>query len=282
MPQIVAVTDPADPRIDAYRDIRERDLVGRDELFVAEGRVVLAMLIASTMFRAQSLFIAAHRLDTLADLIAPVPDDVPVFAVAQDVMDGIAGFPLHRGILAIGRRLETPDADTLLARIAGDGDVLLLSGIGNHDNIGGIFRNAAAFGARAILLDADCCDPLYRKAIRVSVGAALLVPFARLARGEEPIALLERNGFAPIALSPSGAGTLAEHRPARRNAVLLGAEGPGLAPGAARAHDQRPHSDGTRLRFAQRRDDERHRASPSRKRQAYRRLGKSAGDIADQ
>jgi len=230
MPLIVAITDLADPRIDAYRDIRERDLVGRDGLFVAEGRVVLAMLIASQAFRPQSLLIAAHRLDALAELIAPLPDEVPVFAVAQAVMDGIAGFPLHRGILAIGRRIETPDADTLLAGLEGDGDVLLLSGIGNHDNMGGLFRNAAAFGARAILLDADCCDPLYRKAIRVSVGAALLVPFAKLTRDEDPVALLERHGFAPIALSPSGATTLADYRPALRNAVLLGSEGPGLAP----------------------------------------------------
>jgi len=230
MPHIVAITDPADPRIDAYRDIRERDLVGRDSLFVAEGRVVLAMLVASAAFRAQSLLIAAHRLEALADLIALLPDSVPVFAVAQAVMDGIAGFPLHRGILAIGQRVATPDADTLLGTLEGDGDVLLLSGIGNHDNMGGLFRNAAAFGTRAILLDADCCDPLYRKAIRVSVGAALLVPFAKLARDEEPVALLERHGFVPITLSPSGATTLADYRPARRNAVLLGSEGPGLDP----------------------------------------------------
>jgi tRNA G18 (ribose-2'-O)-methylase SpoU len=230
MPTIVSITDPADPRIDAYRDIRERDLVGRDGLFVAEGRVVLAMLIASAAFRPQSLLIAAHRLDSLADLIAPLPDDAPVFAVTQGVMDGIAGFPLHRGILAIGQRIATPDADMLLAGIAGDGDVLLLSGIGNHDNMGGLFRNAAAFGVRAILLDADCCDPLYRKAIRVSVGAALLVPFAKLARDEDSLALLARHGFAPIALSPSGATTLADYRPQRRNAVLLGSEGPGLDP----------------------------------------------------
>ncbi len=230
MPSIVAITDPVDPRINAYRDIRERDLVGRDGLFVAEGRVVLAMLVASPAFQAQSLLIAEKRLDTLADLIAPLPDDVPVYAVAQAVMDGIAGFPLHRGILAIGRRIATPDADTLLGRIEGDGDVLLLSGIGNHDNMGGLFRNAAAFGVRAILLDSNCCDPLYRKAIRVSVGAALLVPFAKLARDEDPVALLDRHGFSPIALSPSGATTLADYRPQRRNAVLLGSEGPGLDP----------------------------------------------------
>jgi tRNA G18 (ribose-2'-O)-methylase SpoU len=119
--------------------------------------------------------------------------------------------------------------DALLAGLAGDGDVLVLSGIANHDNIGGIFRNAAAFGVKAVLLDSDCCDPLYRKAIRVSVGAVLLVPFARLAPGEDPLALVERHGFAPLALSPAGTTLLSEIHPEPRQALLLGAEGPGLA-----------------------------------------------------
>jgi tRNA G18 (ribose-2'-O)-methylase SpoU len=230
MPTIVPIDDPADPRIDAYRAIRERDLVGRDGMFVAEGKVVVAMLIASHAYRPLSLLVAAHRLDALADLIAPLPEDVPLFAASQPVIDAIAGFPLHRGILAIGRRIATPTADTLLGGLPAEADILLLSAIANHDNMGGIFRNAAAFGAKAVLLDADCCDPLYRKAIRVSVGAALLVPFARMSRDEDPLALLDRHGFAPIALSPSGRGTLAALVPQARNAVLLGAEGPGLPP----------------------------------------------------
>jgi tRNA G18 (ribose-2'-O)-methylase SpoU len=196
---------------------------------VAEGQVVLAMLIAAAAYRPQSLLIAAHRLPALADLIEPLGDDVPVYAAEQRVLDAIAGFPLHRGILAIGKRIDTPDAGTLLARLPDEADVLLLSAIANHDNIGGIFRNAAAFGVKAILLDADCCDPLYRKAIRVSVGAALLVPFARIAREDDPLALLDRHGFTALALSPSGATTLSKAPVAQRNAVLLGAEGPGLS-----------------------------------------------------
>ena len=226
----VTVTDPADPRIAAYRDIRDRDIVGRDGLFVAEGKVVLAMLLASATHAPVSLLIAAHRIAQLADLLSTVPAGVPVFAAAQPVLDAIAGFPLHRGILAIGRRIDPPDADMLLGAVHGPATILLLSAIANHDNLGGIFRNAAAFGVPAILLDADCCDPLYRKAIRVSVGAALLVPHARIARGVDPLALLARHGFSPIALSPSGTTTLARHRPAARTAVLLGAEGPGLDP----------------------------------------------------
>ncbi|QAY78766.1 RNA methyltransferase [Sphingosinicella sp. BN140058] len=230
MPNVVTIDDPADIRIAAYRDIRERDLVGRDGLFVAEGQVVLEKLIDSRWYHPQSLLIAAKRLDALAALLARLPDDVPVFAASQRVVDGVAGFPLHRGILAIGARSETSSAETLLAGLPADADVLLLSAIANHDNVGGIFRNAAAFGIAAVLLDADCCDPLYRKAIRVSVGASLLVPFARLGRGEDPLDLLARHRFHTVALSPAGAAILSDWAPQRRNAVLLGAEGPGLSP----------------------------------------------------
>ncbi len=227
---IVSVSDPADPRIEAYRQIRERDLVGRQGLFVAEGKVVLEKLLGSSRFSPLSLLIAEHRLGGLSDLVAQVPEDVPLFAAPQAVLDHVAGFPLHRGILAIGRRTDTPSADALLARLPERALVLVLCGIANHDNMGGIFRNAAAFGADAILLDPECCDPLYRKSIRVSVGAALLVPFARIAREEDVLALIDRHGFSPLALSPSGDRELAELSPAARTAVLLGAEGPGLSP----------------------------------------------------
>jgi tRNA G18 (ribose-2'-O)-methylase SpoU len=232
MPSIFPIANPEDPRIEAYRDIRERDLVGRRGLFVAEGKVVVEKLLSSIAYRPLSLLIAAKRVGTLNAMLARVPEEVPVFAGEQAVIDGIAGFPVHRGILAIGRRLQCPTADALLGRLVREGgspvDVLFLSGIANHDNIGGIFRNAAAFGAKAVLLDPDCCDPLYRKAIRVSVGASLIVPFARLEPGEDAPALFERHDFASVALSPLGETLLTDWRPAARNAVLLGAEGPGL------------------------------------------------------
>jgi len=229
MPTIISVDDPGDPRLEPYRDIKERDLVGRHGLFVAEGKVVLEKLAASGSFELLSLLVAAKRVETLAPLIAGLPQAVPVYAAAQPVIDRVAGFPLHRGILGIGRRTANPDGEALLAQVDGDGDVLLLSAIANHDNMGGIFRNAAAFGAKAVLLDSDCCDPLYRKAIRVSVGATLLVPFARLAPGEDAVALLGRHGFAPLALSPAGTMPLSQLTPGARNALILGAEGPGLA-----------------------------------------------------
>ncbi len=216
MPTILAISDADDPRLHPYRDIRERDLVQREGLFIAEGRVVLAMLIASPLYRPRSILIAEHRLASLEDLLAPLDDTVPVYTAPQAVLDGITGFAVHRGILAIGHRTEAPSARALLDRLPpGGGDVLLLSAIANHDNMGGIFRNAAAFGAQAIFLDADCCDPLYRKAIRVSVG--------------DPVELFEDHDFAPLALSPAGATTLAAVPAGRRHAVMLGAEGPGLS-----------------------------------------------------
>ena len=228
MARLVPIDDPDDPRTSPYRDVQERDLVGREGLLIAEGEVVLTVLVRRAPERVVSLLIAAKRVATLADRIAALPDDVPVYVVQQAVMDGIAGFHLHRGILALGRRgTETP-ADQLLAGTGTRARVVALFGIANHDNMGGIFRNAAAFGADAVFLDADCCDPLYRKAIRVSVGAALTVPFTRLARGEDALALFRRHGFVPLALSPAGATRLADLSPPARAAVLLVAEGPGL------------------------------------------------------
>lgn len=229
MPKLIEIDELADPRIDVYRDIRERDLVGRANLFVAEGKVVVEKLVECDLHRPLSLLIARKRVDALLPLLSRLADDIPVYVAAQAVIDAIAGFPMHRGILAIGRRTDMRTADDLLAACGARATVLVLAGIANHDNLGGIFRNAAAFGVSAILLDADCCDPLYRKAIRVSVGATLLVPFAQIPRDDDPVALLVRHGFDPVALSPAGDSLLTNWRPGPRTAVLFGAEGPGLS-----------------------------------------------------
>lgn len=210
--------------------MRERDLVGRQGLFVAEGEVVVRVLSRSAVCEPVSLLLAEKRVEALGDVIEGLPEGTPVYVAAQAVMDQIVGFPIHRGILALGRRRETPSADELLARLRSSALVLALCGIGNHDNMGGLFRNAAAFGVDAVLLDSHCCDPLYRKAIRVSVGAALLTPFARLSAGEDIVALLERYGVTPVALSPAGDTRLAQLAREPRMAAILGSEGPGLAP----------------------------------------------------
>src|SRR5690606_35019687 len=215
----------------AYRDVRERDLVGRQGHFIAEGEVVLRVLLTRAVHRARSLLVAGNRFDSLGDLLALVPAQVPVYRAAPAVMDAIVGFHIHRGILALGERAPMPDTAELLARLPEEALVVIGLGIANHDNVGGIFRNAAAFGAAAVLLDRASCDPLYRKAIRVSVGASLVVPSVRIAEGDDVVALLERHGFVPFALSPSGATPLARLTRPARAAVLLGTEGPGLPAG---------------------------------------------------
>lgn len=224
-----SITDPDDPRIAGYRHIRERDLRGRDGLYVAEGEVVLAKVLHNSRHRLESLLIAEKRIDTLADLLAKVPDDVPIYAASQPVLDAIAGFPLHRGILALARPPAPMSAEALLSALPEQAVVLALMGIANHDNLGGIFRNAAGFGVDAVILDDTCCDPLYRKAIRVSVGATLLVPYATLHRGEDMLTLLERHTFTTLSLSPAGNTPLSQVRRAPRTALLLGSEGPGLS-----------------------------------------------------
>ncbi|MDP2009395.1 MAG: RNA methyltransferase [Phenylobacterium sp.] len=226
-PPIILIDDPADPRVAAYRDVRERDLVGREGLFVAEGEVVLNVLARSGLCEPVSLMIARKRVAGLAPLIAQMPDEVPVYSASQEAMDAVVGFHIHRGILALGRRRAAPGAADMLAGLGEGSLVLALSGIANHDNMGGLFRNAAAFGVDAVLLDTDCCDPLYRKAIRVSVGAVLATPFAT-AQGDL-LDALGAAGFETVALSPGGDRRLVDLRRASKTAVLLGAEGPGLA-----------------------------------------------------
>lgn len=228
MPVFIPIDDPADPRLEAYRDIRERDLVGRRGLFVAEGETVLRVLAGQDRFRPLSVLIAPKRQAKLAPILDALPADTPVYLASQPVLDGIVGFELHRGILAIAEKPATTTADELLAGLPAEAMVVALVGISNHDNMGGLFRNAAGFGVEAVLLDPTCCDPLYRKAIRVSVGGVLRVPYARLDEDEDLIGLLERHGFAPVALSPSGETALSRLPPMRRPALLLGAEGPGL------------------------------------------------------
>jgi tRNA G18 (ribose-2'-O)-methylase SpoU len=228
---ILSITDPVDTRIAPYRAVRERDVAGRHGDFIAEGEVVLRVLARSRLHRARSLLIAEKRLDQLSPLIGELGEDMIVYVASQAVMDAIVGFPIHRGILAHGERGEAPTATELLASTAAPGRpalVVALFGIANHDNMGGVFRNAAAFGAAAVLLDPTCCDPLYRKAIRVSVGAALSLPFAWLEPGEDPVVLLRAHGFTVLALTPAGGTSLRDLAPPPRAAVLLGAEGPGL------------------------------------------------------
>lgn len=227
----INICDPTDPRIAAYRDIRERDLTGRDGLFVAEGEVVLRTLLSpASLCRPVSLLVADKRVTGLEAALALLAEDVPVYVAEQAVLDGIAGFHLHRGLLGLGCKPEPVSLDCLSRDAGPDAVILAASGIGNHDNMGGLFRNAAAFGAHGVVLDGRCCDPFYRKAIRVSVGAALRVRHARVGTVEAMVDALTEAGFEIIALTPSATERLSDLRPGGRRAILVGSEGPGLPP----------------------------------------------------
>jgi tRNA G18 (ribose-2'-O)-methylase SpoU len=228
VPRYLTIEDLADPRIEPFRQVRERDLAGRLGRFVVEGEVVLRTAIRAGRWPIREVLLAEKRVAGLRDCLQALPDEAVVYTADQEVLDGVVGFHIHRGILALGDRGASLDAGALLSACGPRATVVALFGIGNHDNMGGVFRNAAAFGADAVLLAEDCCDPLYRKAIRVSVGAALTVPFARI--GGDALEQLARHGFEALSLSPSGSEVLAQLRRPNRAAVILGSEGPGLPP----------------------------------------------------
>lgn len=208
--------------------MRERDLAGRHGLFVAEGEIVVrALLSGASRFSPVALLASRSRARGSADLLATAGGIMPVFVAEQAVMDGIVGFPIHRGLLAMGRR-PGPTAAPILPPPGGPTLVLALSGLANHDNVGAAFRNAAAFGADAVLLDAACCDPLYRKALRVSAGHALTVPFARRGTTPDVLGRLRAAEVEVFALSPAGGMDVDEVVWPERAALLLGSEGPGL------------------------------------------------------
>ena len=228
---MIRIEQPDDPRIAGFRDIRERDLTGRQGLFVAEGEVVLNVLTSpQSLCRPVAILLDRKRVEGLADVLARVPPETPVYVAEQAVLDSIAGFHLHRGILALGEKPVARGLEACLGPLGPEAVVVAACGIGNHDNMGGLFRNAAAFGAGAVLLDDRCCDPFYRKAIRVSVGAVLRTPMAAGLEALAMVAALQAAGFTVMALTPGASEPLEAAPQGGRIAILLGPEGPGLAP----------------------------------------------------
>ena len=212
------------PELDPYLRLRDRDLARSDGLFVAEGEVVVRVLARKafasarqTSFRVRSLLVEQRRVEAIRDVLDALDDEVPAYVVAQELMDAAVGFAIHRGILALGERGPALEPAALLGdrsrsstrrRSAGANIAVGLVGLTNHDNVGSVFRNAAAFGACGVLLDAATCDPLYRKSIRVSVGAALVVPFARCRTPEAMLQIIADAGWEALALSARGEETL--------------------------------------------------------------------------
>jgi tRNA G18 (ribose-2'-O)-methylase SpoU len=213
---LIPVSTADDLRIAPYRVLKDRDLDRGAGRFIIEGVIALEQLIRAGRFAIDSVFLSEKRVEALAPLLAQLPH-TPVYTAPQPVMDGLA------------RRNDDLTTQQLLASLpAGPLTLLVLVGLSNHDNVGGCFRNAAAFGASAVLLDETSCDPLYRKSIRVSSGAALTLPFAHGGDGASLLAALADAEIETWSLSPSGGENLTTLAPPPRLALVLGAEGPGL------------------------------------------------------
>jgi tRNA G18 (ribose-2'-O)-methylase SpoU len=223
----IEILDADDPRVADYRELKERRLneAGR---FVAESERVVRRLVGSGL-GVDSVLLTAPRLATLADALG---GDFPVYLAPQAVLDRIAGFHVHRGCLAVGRKPAAP------AVPAGARTLVVLEDLTDVDNLGAIARHAAAFGADAILLSPRSADPYYRKAIRVSLGAVFGLPIVRLDRWPEDLQALRAEGVVTVGavLDPAATPLAAFARPPRV-ALLFGAEGPGLSPAARGACD---------------------------------------------
>ena len=236
---VIPVTDPSDARLESFRQLRDADLLRVHGLFVAEGRLVVERVLADPRLTVEALLLNRPSLEALRPQLEQSRiRSAAVFECPTQAFESITGFNIHRGCLALVRRLPAVHWREAVesARL-----VLVLEGVTNADNVGGVFRNAAAFGADAVLLSPTCCDPLYRKAIRTSVGHVLRVPFARAEPWPIVLTELREAGFVIAALSPGGiALTLddfaARHRQ-QRVALLVGTEGAGLTTSAVQLAD---------------------------------------------
>jgi tRNA G18 (ribose-2'-O)-methylase SpoU len=226
-----------DERLADYRHVPDPELLRRGEIFVAEGRLVVRTLLTQSRYRARSILLTEAALGGLADVIEPRLADTPVFVVPASAIEGLTGFDIHRGCLAIGERPDRVGAAEMLGAVPQASRLVVLEGVGNADNVGGIFRNAAALGGDAIVVGPGCCDPLYRKAIRVSMGAALRVPFCHADSWPGDLRVLGASGFVVASLTPSAEALdlscfAASLPPGAKVALLAGSEGGGLTSAA--------------------------------------------------
>jgi len=229
---LIPIENLEDPRVDLYRSIKDAHLRAREGLFVVEGRENLRCMIETSAYTPLSALVSPTAHDALEDVWSRLDPEVPVYRVPGDLLRELAGFDLHRGCLALGAR---PSEEGVLPLIAGlpksprPSCVVVLENLGNHDNVGGIFRTARALGADAVLMCARSCDPLYRKAIRVSMGASLCVPWGRDEVWPECVKTLREAGYVTVALDPKGEPLGASHPLPSRVALFLGSEGDGLS-----------------------------------------------------
>lgn len=249
-PHVVDVADPADPRLDDFRDLnsidRRPDLPSGKGLVIAEGVLVVQRMLASRLTPLALLGTDRRLAELRADLVGV---DAPYYRASAEVMAEVIGFHLNRGVLAAARRVALPDIGQL---VDGARTVAVLEGVNDHENLGSIFRNAAGLAVDAVVFGAGCADPLYRRAVRVSMGHALLVPYTRAATWPGALTELRDRGFRLLALTPAAsARSLPDAMAELRDepvAILVGAEGPGLTETVLRRADLRvriPMSRGT-------------------------------------
>jgi tRNA G18 (ribose-2'-O)-methylase SpoU len=226
--RLVDIDDPSDSRLDDFRSLVDADVrADRRGIVIAEGVNVVERLIRSP-YPVRAVIGVPDRIAALRNLLEPL--DVPVYRVGKWTLSDVVGFRVTRGVLASAGRVPEPELDVLLDRAD---RVLVLEELNDFENLGSLFRNAAAFGVDAVLLDPRCADPLYRRSVRVSMGHALQVPFARLPSSLDASSdVLSAHGFAVLALTPAGSVALRDVQVPRRWALLVGAEGPGLSPAA--------------------------------------------------
>lgn len=239
------IDDPADPRLDEIRDLKHSDT--RDGLVYAEGPLICGRLVESR-FPLRSVIGFGGRLDSfLAAHGNRLPDGVGVFEVTRELMAEVAGYDMHRGLIAVAGRPEPYSVGEVIAHAR---TIVILEGVGDHENIGSIFRNAAGMDVDGVLFGAGTADPLYRRSVRVSMGHALRTPFAHLegtvTTWQRSLDELRAAGWRLVSLTPDDS---AEHiadalvdsagLPWEKVALLVGGEGPGLTEHAMRATDIR-------------------------------------------
>jgi tRNA G18 (ribose-2'-O)-methylase SpoU len=225
-----------DPRIAAYRNVREADLRARDGLFLTEGRLNVKRLLSGSRYRTHSVFGTEVGLRAIQPALERLGDDTPIYVAAKPLLSAVVGYAIHRGCLAVGERGPEPELAPLLASLAAGAPgraltLVVLEEVSNPENVGALFRNALALGADAVLLTRGCVDPLYRRSIRVSMGASLRIPYARVHDATSALGELARAGFTNVALTAArGATPLAQCVAVpRRLALWLGSEGSGLS-----------------------------------------------------
>ncbi len=233
------ITDPDDPRIADFRCLTDVDLRLQFEppngLFIAEGEMVIRRAIEAG-YQLRSVLVSHRWLDSVRGLPA---FDAPVYVATPDVLKAVIGFQFHRGGLASVRRPPLPAVGTLLSAAR---RVAVLEDVNTHTNVGAIFRCAAGLGMDAVLLSPSCADPLYRRAVRVSMGQVFVVPYARLTAWPHDSQKLRDAGFRLLALTPDPSAAALDEVAVcaeERIALVIGAEGPGLSRDALEAADQR-------------------------------------------